>query len=107
MTTRLMLMWRTVVQVEVTPAIQEAFFNSAMSVIRSIYPVDRALALAEHSRLRAWAPTASLSRSQFPAAFRFIYEMLGFQAAERLAELTRFLRPKPAKRLFMPLSPCR
>jgi hypothetical protein len=104
MTTRLMLMWRTVAEIETTPAIRNAFFNSAMGVVRSIYPVDANLAMAEHARLRAWAPEVSLSPALFPTAFRLGYQWLGFEGAERLAQLTRFLRPRPAKRLFMPLT---
>lgn len=106
-TTRLMLMWRTVLELEklgrITAAVRSSFFNSAMGVVRSIYPMDAHRAEAEHARLRAWAPDVALSGDLFPAPFRLGYRWLGFHGAERLAAMTRFLRPKPATRLFMPL----
>ena len=106
-TTRLMLMWRTIEELErhnkVTPAVRDAFFNSALGVVRSIYPIDAQRAITEHTKLRAWAPKTYPSSAVFPAAFRVGYQWLGFQGAEELAKLTRFLRPRPGKRLFMPL----
>lgn len=106
-TTRLMLMWRTIAELEardgVTPSIQIAFFNAALAVVRTMYPIDTHRAIAEHKRLRTWAPNIAPAHDKFPAAFRLAYERLGFRGAETLAGLTRFLRPRPARGLFMPL----
>jgi glycosyltransferase involved in cell wall biosynthesis len=95
MSTRLSVMWEAVTSLErsgrFTPALREAFGNSALSVIRTMYPVDAGIGLAEQRKLRNWHPKFSPSRQCFPRHYCLAYDVLGFRGAEFLARATRIL----------------
>jgi glycosyltransferase involved in cell wall biosynthesis len=104
--TRLAIMWRSISELEiqqrVTVEIRHAFFNAALSVLRSLYQFDVGRALEEERRLRTWAPAMRPSQQFFPIGFCLGYQFFGFSGAERLARLTRFLRPKATGAFFQP-----
>ena len=104
-TTRLQVMWAAVAVLEregkLTSDLRESFSNAALSVIRSLHPIDAARAAAEHQKLRGWHPAFLPSRSLFPGHYCLAYELLGFRAAELLAKVTRWLRPKPSPGLYL------
>ena len=101
---QLEVMWQAVLELErrdqLTPAIREAFSNTALSAIRTVYPFDRGRALAEHKRLTTWHPKLILSPKYFSKEFRMGYQIFGLRGAEVLARATRRLRQLSQKTLF-------
>lgn len=93
MTTRLELMFEAAVQLkvtgEMTAARSHAFFDAALGVLRTIYPLAPSLAIAQHEALLSLCPECRPSRELFPARYRFVYETVGFSSAERIAGLMR------------------
>lgn len=104
--TRLELMWRSALHLEksglLKPGVRTAFCDATLESIRVLYPYVPAEAIAEHRRLKNWAPDYTPSPARFPRGFRMAYHWFGFRLAEILAALTRFHRPKPAAALFVP-----
>jgi glycosyltransferase involved in cell wall biosynthesis len=101
---QLEVMWRAVLELErrgqLTPAIREAFSNTALSAIRTVFPLDRGRALAEHKRLTTWHQKLILSPKYFSKEFRTGYQIFGLRGAEFLARATRRLRRSPHKMLL-------
>jgi len=72
-----------------TPVREQAYLDASLAVIRTIYQLDRPLALAEHRQLRCEQPRYRPSVTAFPARFRQVYRLAGFAVAERIAALMR------------------
>lgn len=93
MSTRLQLMFDAAAQLKAAGAMtinrQRAFFDAALGVLRTIYPLDSDLAIQQHERLLNECPECRPSREVFPARYRLFYETVGFSSAERIAELMR------------------
>jgi glycosyltransferase involved in cell wall biosynthesis len=93
MTTRLELMFATAeyleTEGEMTADRRRAFFDASLGVLRTIYPIEPALAIKQHEALLSMCPECRPSKDLFPAPYRFVYGTVGFSSAERLAELMR------------------
>ena len=93
MTTRLELMFEAAEQLqaagEMTAARTNAFFDAALGVLRTIYPLAPSLAIERHEALLTLCPECRPSKELFPARYRFVYETVGFSSAERLAGFMR------------------
>jgi hypothetical protein len=93
MTTRLELMFETAecleTEGEMTGDRRRAFFDASLGVLRTIYPIEPALAIKQHEALLSMCPECRPSKDLFPAPYRFVYGAVGFSSAERLAELMR------------------
>jgi glycosyltransferase involved in cell wall biosynthesis len=93
MSTRLELMFDAAAHLkasgELTPLRLRAFFDAALGVLRTIYPLAPSLAIDRHEALLSLCPECRPSKELFPARYRFVYETVGFSSAERIAELMR------------------
>jgi glycosyltransferase involved in cell wall biosynthesis len=93
MTTRLELMFETAeyleTEGEMTGDRRRAFFDASLGVLRTIYPIEPALAIKQHEALLSMCPECRPSKDLFPAPYRLAYGTVGFSSAERLAELMR------------------
>lgn len=93
MTTRLALLFETAERLEATGEMtadrRRAFFDAALGVLRTIYPLEPDLAIKKHDALLAMCPECRPSKELFPARYRFVYGTVGFSSAERLAGLMR------------------
>jgi glycosyltransferase involved in cell wall biosynthesis len=98
-TTRLAVMWSAAEALDRTSRwtieSRDAFVNAAHGVIRVLYTVDRDRAIVEYDKLRRWNPRLRLAASTFSPTYRAAFRLLGFRGAERVAALTRTLRPRP------------
>lgn len=72
---------------------KQAFMDSSLQVIRTIYPHDESLARQEHRRLLSWNSSYVPAAKAFPRNYLRVYRLLGFAAAERVASWLRSSHP--------------